>query len=58
VVVEEKEIDAEIAALESMYRDNAEYLQNLKKPEVRNTLHTILQNKKVIKWLKDQVLKK
>lgn len=57
IVVEEKEIDEEIVTLENAYHDNQEYLQNLKKPEVRRTLETILQNKKVIKWLKEQIVK-
>lgn len=57
ITIEESEVDAEIASLESAYRDNPEYLQNLKKPEVRRTLETILQNKKVVKWLEDQIVK-
>src|SRR3989338_594916 len=56
ISVEENEIDTEIASLENAYRDNPEYLENLKKPEVRRTLETILQNKKVITWLKQHCL--
>lgn len=56
ITVSEDEIDAEIKMMEDAYRDNTEYLANLKKPEVRRTLETILTNKKVVKWLKDQVL--
>lgn len=57
ITVDDKEIDAEIAMMESMYRDNKEYIEQLHKPEVRGTVQTILQNKKVIKWLKEEVVK-
>lgn len=57
ITVDDKEIDAEIAMMESMYQDNKEYLAQLRKPEVRNTIATIIQNRKVIGWLKEQVIK-
>lgn len=56
VTVSEAEIDEEVRAISEAYRDNPDYLENLKKPEVRRTLETILTNKKVIKWLKEQIL--
>ena len=56
ITVNEQEIEAEIAIMEQTYRENPEYLTNLKKPEVRRTLETILTNKKVVQWLKEQVL--
>ncbi len=56
ITVNDQEIEAEIAIMEQTYRENPEYLTNLKKPEVRRTLETILTNKKVVQWLKEQVL--
>lgn len=58
ITASEAEIDAEIAMMQSAYQDNPSYLANLQKPEVRHTLATIIQNKKVIKWLNEQVLTK
>lgn len=56
ITVEESEIDGEIAMMEGVYRDNPEYLEQIKKPEVRGTVRNIIQNKKVIVWLKEKVL--
>ena len=56
ITVSEEEIDAEIQMMEEAYHDNPDYIANLKKPEVRRTIETILTNKKVVKWLKEQVL--
>lgn len=56
ITASEKEIDEEIQMMTDAYRDNPDYIANLKKPEVRHTLATIITNKKVIKWLKEQVL--
>ncbi len=51
------EVDAEVAMMRETYKENPEYLENLKKPEVRDTIATMLQNRKVIGWLKERVLK-
>jgi trigger factor len=56
IVVEEKEIDSEIKMLEGYYKGSQEYLENLKRPEVRDSIATTLQNKKVIAWLKGKIL--
>ncbi len=56
ITVSESEIEAEIHMMTEAYRDNPDYLANLQTPEVRRTLETIITNKKVIKWLKEQVL--
>ncbi|PIY92290.1 MAG: trigger factor [Candidatus Magasanikbacteria bacterium CG_4_9_14_0_2_um_filter_42_11] len=56
IVVSDEEIDAEIKVLEEMYKTKKEYLDNLKKPEVRDTIATSMQNRKVMEWLKEQVL--
>ncbi len=55
IEVDEKELNEEIKVMEAMYVDNQEYLDRLKKPEVRDTISLTLQNRKVMVWLKEQV---
>lgn len=50
--VHDEELDKEIKFMEDVYKDNKEYLENLKRPEVRDTIAMTLQNKKVMQWLK------
>lgn len=52
----DEEIQKELEFLRETYKDNKEYLDNLKRPEVRDSVATMLQNKKVMHWLKEQVL--
>lgn len=54
--VNDEELDKEVKFLEDNYKDNKEYLDNLKKPEVKDTITLTLQNKKVMQWLQHQVL--
>jgi len=54
--VEGDEIDREIDGMREVYKDNAEYLENLKKPEVRDSIATTLQNRKVMLYLKGVIL--
>jgi trigger factor len=54
--IHDEELDKEVKFLEDMYKDNKEYLENLKRPEVRDTIAMTLQNKKVMQWLKAKVL--
>ena len=54
--VHDEEINKEIKMMEEMYKDNKEYMENLKKPEVRDTIAMTLQNRKVMQWLRAQVL--
>lgn len=56
ITVADSEIDIEIKTMEETYEDNKDYLENLKKPEILDTIRNVLQNKKVIKWLKEQIL--
>lgn len=53
---DDAEVDAEIQLMNNMYRDNAEYLENLKRPEVRDTIAVQIQNRKVMQWLKAKIL--
>lgn len=56
IKVDDKEIDGEIKMMEEMYKNNKEYMENLKKPEVRDSIAMTLQNKKVLEFLKSKVL--
>jgi len=58
IVVGEEELDAEMKKLEEAYKGNQEYMDNLKKPGVRESVATTMQNRKVMEWLKEQVLMK
>lgn len=50
------EIDEEIAHIREAYKDNAQAQENLNHPEVRDTVATLIRNRKVIGWLKKKVL--
>jgi len=54
--VHDEELDKEIAFMQEMYKKNKEYSDNLKKPEVRDTIAMTIQNQKVMLWLKHKVL--
>ncbi len=56
LTVTDDELEAEIKILETTYAKNKEYLDNLKRSEVRDTITMTLQNRKVIDWLKKQIL--
>jgi len=56
IIISDEELGEEIKKLEEMYKTQKEHLDNLKKLEVRNTIATSMQNKKVMEWLKAQVL--
>lgn len=51
----DEEIHIEIDALKNYYHDNTEALENLKRHEVHDSIATMIQNKKVMSWLKEQV---
>lgn len=56
--VSEEELQAEIKMMETMYKDNPNYMENLKRPEVKNTIATAIQNRKVMQFLKAKILGK
>jgi trigger factor len=56
ITIEDTEIDSEIEMMKGVYKDDEEIIENLKKPEVRESIASQLQNKKVVEWLKKQVL--
>lgn len=53
--VSNDELKAEIQMMKDMYKENEEYLENLKKPEVKDTIRNMLANKKVVAFLKEKV---
>lgn len=53
----DEEIAQEIEFLQKTYKDQPEYDENLKKTEVRETIATMIQNRKVIAFLKERILK-
>ncbi len=55
--VTESEIDAEIENLKGHYKDDKEAQDRLKTADVRYSIATVLQNKKVVAFLKEKVLK-
>ncbi len=55
MVVKAEEIDEEIEKMKHAYEHNKEAQENLKKPEVRDSIATVLQNKKVVALLKERV---
>lgn len=58
IAVSEEEIDKEIKIMEDVYKDNKDYLERIKRQEVRDTIAISLQNRKVIERLKSICLNK
>jgi len=56
LAVDDAEIDREIESMREVYKDNTEYLENLKKQEVRDSIATTIQNRKVMLYLKGVIL--
>jgi trigger factor len=56
ILVSEDEIDLETAMIKQAYEKDAEAQENLKKKEVRHSIATILQNKKVVALLKEKMV--
>jgi trigger factor len=54
--VTDEEVDKEIKMMEDIYKDNKDYMERLKRPEVRDTIAMSLQNRKVMEWLKKETL--
>jgi len=54
--VSDEELEKEIALMRKVYRDDAVALENLLRPEVKQSIATALQNKKVMAWLKEKIV--
>jgi trigger factor len=57
IEIDEKDLQKEIKLMEETYKTNPEYLENLKKPEVKESIKNMLINKKVVEFLKDKIIK-
>lgn len=58
IKVDKKELDAEVELIRASYHNDPKVEENLKRPEVLDTIAMTVQNRKVIEWLKDKVIKK
>jgi trigger factor len=54
--IHDEEIDKEIKMMEQMYKEHPDFLENLRKPEVRDTIVMTMQNRKVIQWFRHKIL--
>lgn len=50
-----EEVDAEIQMMKVYYKKDKDYLANLDRPEVRDSIASVLQNRKVMNWIKAKV---
>ena len=58
IAVSKEELDKEIELIKKTYPDNPQVEENIKRPEVLETIASTIQNKKVVAWLKEKILKK
>lgn len=58
ITVSEPEIEAEAEMIKAAYNNDPKVIEALKRHEVRDTLAMTVQNRKVVEWLKEQVLGK
>lgn len=56
IVVSDEELRAEIEKMKKEYKDHPEYLENLTKVEVQDSVRVYLVNRKVINFLREKVL--
>ena len=56
IEADKKDVDEEIKMIKAAYPDNKNVEENLKKPEVLETLAMTIQNRKVLAFLKEKVL--
>ncbi len=57
ISVSKEEIDAEVKLIKATYPDDSAVQENVKRPEVLNTIATTLQNKKVVAFLKEKIVR-
>lgn len=56
IEVNKDELDAEVKNLKEFYKETPEYVENLKKPEVLDSIRNMLINKKVVTFLADKLI--
>ncbi len=54
--VTDEELRAEVERMKKEYKDHPEYLENLTKAEVQDSVRTYMVNRKVIEFLKEKIL--
>ncbi|MFA6547974.1 MAG: trigger factor [Candidatus Magasanikbacteria bacterium] len=57
IKVEKEELDKEIEVIKITYKNDPKVDEALKRQEVLDTLAATIQNKKVVQWLKEKILK-
>jgi len=57
IKITDEELDKEIENMKEVYKQEKETLEKLKQPEIRDSIATAMQNKKVMAWLKKQIIK-
>lgn len=58
IKVEKNELDEEVKLIKNAYGEDKQVEENLKRPEVLDTIAMTIQNRKVMTFLKEKVLKK
>ncbi len=53
----EEEIEADLEKMRETYKNNKEYLDRVNSPEARETVATTIQNRKVMDYLKSEIIK-
>lgn len=54
--ISDEELEKEMKHMRDYYKDNPEYIENLKKPEVKDSIANMLVNKKVVAFLADKLV--
>lgn len=57
IKVEPKEVEEEIETIAHAYNHDPKIEENLNRPEVKDTIAVTIQNRKVMQWLKEKILK-
>jgi len=56
IEVPKEELEKELEKIKQMYQGNEQALENLKRPEVQETIAVTIQNRKVMEFLKKEIL--
>lgn len=56
IKISEEEFEKEMNLMKDMYKSNPEYLENLNKVEVKESVKNMLTNKKVVEFLKNKLV--
>lgn len=56
ITISDDELKHELDLIKTMYKDDAGVAENLKRQDVKDTIASSMQNKKVVRWLKKEIL--